>query len=169
MGRKTRQGLGPAQGGNFRMTTYYEQKSSGKRYTVVSADAEKNTIRLKGEHAEFDEPNDDVHFQRMGYVRREGDPASDARLDGSSVSTPATPSAPPAAPSTSSAPAAPPVAPPAPPAAPGVPSVPAVPNVPGVPPAPPTIPAAPAVPAVPGGAPIAPPAPPSIPPVPPVS
>ena len=38
------------------MTRYYEHRSTGKRYVILSIDAEKNTMRLKGEFAEIEEP-----------------------------------------------------------------------------------------------------------------
>lgn len=150
------------------MTTYYEQKQTGKRYPIVSRDAEKNIVRLKGEHAEFDEPDDDAHFARMGYVKREGDPTSDPRLDGAvvvaappvvpGVPTNAASDVPPAVPA---APGAPPPAPPAaPPAAPAAPASPPTPPVPSVPAAP----AAPPIPPAPGGA--VPPVPSAPPPIP---
>ncbi len=82
------------------MTTYYEHRQTGKRFTVVSAT--ETELRLKGEHAEFTEPNNDAHFERMGYVKREGDPAADAPLAGG-----AAPAAAPAAPTATTPPAAP--------------------------------------------------------------
>ena len=71
------------------MTRYYEHRQTGKRYIILSVDAEKNTMRLKGEFAEIDEPNDPAHFERMNYVLREGDPATDVLLSAGGTAAPA--------------------------------------------------------------------------------
>ena len=125
------------------MPRYFEHKQTGKRYIVVAVDEAQNTMTLKGDHAQFDEPNDPVRFANMGYIEREGDPATDALLSGAAPKE--TPNVP--------APPSPPPAPPAPiaPAAVGVPPV--VPNAPADAPPPPPPPA-----------PVAPPAPPPPPP-----
>lgn len=162
------------------MTKYYEHNQTGKRFVVLLVDAEKGTMRLKGDHAEFDEPNDPDHLKRMGYTAREGDPVTDALLSGGAApapvpttpqpgaaNEPAAPTPPPPPPSVpaapavgSTVPAAPPSAPPAAPAAPPpAPPAPvaagAVPPPPPVtaappPPPPPPVPSAPPPPPVPG-------------------
>lgn len=143
------------------MPTYYEHKQSGKRFVVV--EETETQLTLKGEHAQFIEPNDNAHFERMGYVRREGDPATDAALSGAPVEKINV--APPPPPAPSSAPPAPgaPSAPPPPPSAPVT-----APPAPPPPPAPPSVPAVPPAPPVPGAGGAVPPPPPiSAPPPPP--
>lgn len=137
------------------MIQYYENKTTGKRFTIVSRDEGKGTIKLKGAHAEFDEPNDPAHFARMNYELRQGDPATDPRLDGKPLDPP--PAAPPAPPA--DAPPAPPVA--------DAPPPPPVPEVPADAPPPPPVADAADVPPPPVEAPPPPPAPPAPPPPPP--
>lgn len=144
------------------MTIYYESRQTGKRFEVISINTVDNTIRLKGEHAEFNEPNDPDHFERMNYVRREGDPATDPALDGAPRA-----GAVPNVPQTlASSPAGTPVAPPLPASAPPVaPAASAAPVVPAPPPVPaPPAPAVPTAPAIPGAAPSVPPVAPPLPP-----
>lgn len=123
------------------MPRYYEHRQTGKRYSVLSVDTENNTLRLKGEHAEFSEPNDPAHFDRMGYVLRDGDIAADARLAAGETPSPAA------------------AVPPPPPAA----AVPPPPPAAAVPPPPPVA----AVPPPPPAAAVPPPPPPPLPPPPP--
>lgn len=72
------------------MAQYYEHKQSGKRFTVVSVDTERGTIRLRGAYAEIDEPNDPERFARYGYELREGDPETDSKAT-TETATDATP------------------------------------------------------------------------------
>lgn len=120
------------------MPRYFEHRQNGRRYVILSVDAEKNTMRLKGEFAEFDEPNDPAHFERMNYVLREGDPATDPALTAGS----AAPTLPPAPAPVTETPNAPPTSSTTPPPPPPVPSVAAQPAVAVVPAPPPVAPSA---------------------------
>ena len=139
------------------MPQYFEHKQTGKRYAVVSVDEAAGTMTLKGSHTEFKEPNDSAHFERMGYVLRDGDIVNDPLLNGEPVQRPAPavavppppPGNVPAAPTATTPPAAPSAAsalppPPTVPAAPAASAPPPPPTVPAAPPPPPTVPAAPA-------------------------
>jgi hypothetical protein len=46
---------------------YFENTKTGKRYKIVSLDKETNKVRLRGEHAEFEETFDKARFKAMGY------------------------------------------------------------------------------------------------------
>ena len=47
---------------------YFVNKSTGKKFLVVSLDKEKQIITLKGEHSTFQETYDKERFIRLGYV-----------------------------------------------------------------------------------------------------
>ena len=96
-------------------TRYFEHKQTGRRYTILSVDEEKKTMRLKGAHAEFDEPMDQAHFEKMGYVLKTGDPDEAPTVaPGAPVPPPPAAAVPPPPPPVSSVPPPPPPVPAAP-------------------------------------------------------
>lgn len=46
---------------------FFKHTKTGKMYRVISVDKVNKTIKLKGEHAEFEEPYDVERFKKMGY------------------------------------------------------------------------------------------------------
>jgi hypothetical protein len=49
-------------------TLYLVHAATKRRYEVVQVDKETKKIRLKGEHAEFDEVYDPPKFKALGYT-----------------------------------------------------------------------------------------------------
>lgn len=49
------------------MKMYFVNKSTGRRYEIVSFDKEAGTVTLKGETATFTEPYDKARIMKNGY------------------------------------------------------------------------------------------------------
>lgn len=47
---------------------YFKHDGTGKKFEVIRMSADKKTITLKGEAAEFTEPYDKERFKKMGYT-----------------------------------------------------------------------------------------------------